>query len=149
VPETTIVDTGAAESFGRTLDACIANKRGRSITYRLFGPPGTAEERAEQLRDACNRHELFTDVLLDVMNGDVFVRASERDARRFADKIEACHIELRELEPRCAIVASDAAVRAPFEPWGAVPPAIEKMRAMKARFDPHGTLNPGRFIGGI
>ncbi len=149
VPETTIVDTGAAESFDRTLDACIANKRGRSITYRLFGPPGTAEERAERLRDACNRHELFTDVLLDVMNGDVFVRASERDARRFADKIEPCHLELRELEPRCAIVASDAAVRAPFEPWGAVPPAIDKMRAMKARFDPHGTLNPGRFIGGI
>jgi len=149
VPETTIVDTGAAESFERVLDACIANKRGRSITYRLFGPPGTAEERAERLRDACNRHELFTDVLFDVMNGDVFVRASEKDARSFAAKIELCHRELRELEPRCAIVASDAAARAPFEPWGAVPPAIEKMRAMKARFDPHGTLNPGRFIGGI
>jgi glycolate oxidase FAD binding subunit len=149
VPETTIVDTGASESFDRTLDACIANKRGRSITYRLFGTPGTVEERAMRLRDACNRHELFTDVLFDVMNGDVFMRASERDALRFAEKIEACHAELRELEPRCAIVAGDAAARASFEPWGAVPPAIEKMRALKARFDPHGTLNPGRFIGGI
>ncbi len=149
VPETMIVDTGASESFDRTLDACIANKRGRSITYRLLGTPGTAEERAVRLRDACNRHELFTDVLLDVMNGDVFVRASERDARRFAEKIEACHSELRELEPRCAIVGCNAVVGASFEPWGAVPPAIEKMRALKARFDPHGTLNPGRFIGGI
>jgi FAD/FMN-containing dehydrogenase len=79
----------------------------------------------------------------------VFVRASERDALRFGEKIEACHAELRELEPRCAIVAGDTAARASFEPWGAVPSAIEKMRALKARFDPHGTLNPGRFIGGI
>lgn len=149
VPETVIVDTGAAESLDRTIDACIANKRGRSMTYRLFGSPGTAEERAVRMRDACNRHELFSDVLFDVMNGDVFVRASERDAARFSQKIEACHAELRELEPRCVIVAGDSAARASFEPWGAVPPAIEKMRAMKARFDPHGTLNPGRFIGGI
>ena len=149
VPETTIVDTGAAESFDRTLDACIANKRGRSITYRVLGLPGEAEGRAVRVRDLCNRHELFTDVLFDVMNGDVFVRASERDGARFAAKIDACHAGVRDAEPRAAIVAGDAAARAAFEPWGALPPAIERMRAMKARFDPHGTLNPGRFIGGI
>ena len=149
VPETAIVDTGAAESYDRTLDACIANKRGRSITYRVLGLPGDAEERAVRIRDACNRHELFTDVLFDVMNGDVFVRASERDGARFAAKIVACHADVRDEEPRAAIVAGDAAARATFEPWGALPPGIEKMRAMKARFDPHGTLNPGRFIGGI
>ncbi|HEV2262681.1 MAG TPA: FAD-binding oxidoreductase [Candidatus Rubrimentiphilum sp.] len=149
VPETAIVDTGASESFDRSLNACIANKRGRSITYRSLGLPGTAQERAVLLRDVCNRHELFTDVLFDVMNGDVFVRASERSAERFAAKIALCHAELRALEPRAVIVASDAPIRATFEAWGATPPAIEKMRALKARFDPHGTLNPGRFIGGI
>lgn len=149
VPQTAIVDTGAWESFERTLDACIANKRGRSITYRSLGPPGCAEDRAVRMRDACNRHELFTDVLFDVMNGDVFVRASERVAVRFAAKIEACHAELRKLEPRCAIVSGDAPSRASFEPWGEPPAGFQKMRALKARFDPHGTLNPGRFIGGI
>jgi glycolate oxidase FAD binding subunit len=149
VPETAIVDTGAAESFDRTLDACVANKRGRSITYRVLGPPGEVETRAVRLRDGCNRHELFTDVLFDVMNGDVFVRASERDAARFGEKIAACHADVRDAEPRAAIVAGDTIARATFEPWGALPPGIEKMRAMKARFDPHGTLNPGRFIGGI
>ncbi len=55
------------------LDACIATLGERSITYRVLGLPGEAVERAAALRDAANRHELFTDVLLDVMNGDVFV----------------------------------------------------------------------------
>jgi glycolate oxidase FAD binding subunit len=34
--------------------------------------------------------------------------------------------------------------------WDEVPgPAITLMRGLKARLDPHGVLNPGRFVGGI
>jgi glycolate oxidase FAD binding subunit len=36
------------------------------------------------------------------------------------------------------------------EPWGRTPaPALAVMRAVKARFDPTGTCNPGSFVGGI
>jgi glycolate dehydrogenase FAD-binding subunit len=149
VPETLIVDAGAGESFERILDACIANVGERSITYRALGLPGDAIERGTALRDAANRHELFTDVLIDIMNGDVFLRVSERDSRAFAEKAEACDDEVRSLAPRSVIAAGDAPIRASLNSWGAEPPAIEKMRALKAQFDPHGTLNRGRFAGGI
>jgi glycolate oxidase FAD binding subunit len=35
-----------------------------------------------------------------------------------------------------------------IDPWGPSP-ALAIMRRVKAQFDPHGTLNPGRFVGGI
>jgi FAD/FMN-containing dehydrogenase len=88
-------------------------------------------------------------VLIDIMNGDVFLRVSERDSRAFAEKAEACDDDLRSLAPRSVIAAGDAPIRASLDSWGSEPPGIDKMRALKARFDPHGTLNRGRFAGGI
>lgn len=149
VPETVIVDAGAAESFERILDATIANLGERSITYRALGLPGDAVELGTKLRDAANQHELFTDVLIDIMNGDVFLRVSERDSRAFAEKIEACDDHLRSLAPRSVIAAGEAPIRESLNAWGEDPPAIAKMRALKAQFDPHGILNRGRFAGGI
>ncbi len=35
-----------------------------------------------------------------------------------------------------------------IDPWG-TPAALDLMRRVKAQFDPHNTLNPGRFVGGI
>ncbi|MEM6254210.1 MAG: FAD-binding oxidoreductase [Cyanobacteria bacterium P01_D01_bin.156] len=36
-----------------------------------------------------------------------------------------------------------------FDPWGYTGNALGMMRAIKQQFDPHGLLNPGRFVGGI
>jgi glycolate oxidase FAD binding subunit len=53
-------------------------------------------------------------------------------------------------ERRGSLVVQDAPAKlaAQFDVWGPSP-ALEVMRRLKASFDPRGTLNPGRFIGGI
>jgi glycolate oxidase FAD binding subunit len=42
-----------------------------------------------------------------------------------------------------------AAARASVESWGPPPPAFAIMQRLKARFDPDGLCNPGRFVGGL
>jgi glycolate oxidase FAD binding subunit len=37
----------------------------------------------------------------------------------------------------------------PLDAWGEPGDALPLMRAVKQQFDPKGTLNPGRFVGGI
>jgi glycolate oxidase FAD binding subunit len=36
-----------------------------------------------------------------------------------------------------------------FDAWGNAGDALPLMSAVKRQFDPQGTLNPGRFVGGI
>ncbi len=149
VPETLIIDAGAPQSLQRIIDAQIAAVGERSVTYRSLGLPHDAERRATALRDAANGVHLFTDVLLDLMNGDVFLRVSDRDSRAFAEKIERCDDALRTLDPASVVVAGNSPIRATLRAWGRPPQAIDKMRALKQHFDPNGILNPGRFVGGI
>jgi glycolate dehydrogenase FAD-binding subunit len=39
--------------------------------------------------------------------------------------------------------------RSELDSWGSAGDALPLMRAVKQQFDPKGTLNPGRFVGGI
>ena len=149
VPETKIIDTGAAAVFERLLDAYIAELGERSTTFRMLGDPASVVARGTAARDAAHRHELFTDVLLDIMNGDVFLRASGRDARGFDAKAEAFDDSLRAVMPQRTIVAGNARIRSDLDPWGEPPPALGRMRELKMQFDPRRILNPGCFVGRI
>jgi glycolate oxidase FAD binding subunit len=149
VPETHIVDAGARESFERIVDAYIACLGERSVTYRLYPPADAAPGRALELRELTHRFGLRSETIVDVMNGDVALRVSDLDAHAFGSKIEQFDDALHAVEPTAQVVASEHPSRQHLRVWGAPPASIEHMRALKARFDPKRTLNPGCFIGGI
>ena len=62
-----------------------------------------------------------------------------RDLRRQA---EACGSNL-------VVWRAPAEVRSQVDAWGDAGEGVGLMRRIKAQFDPNGTLNPGRFVGGI
>ncbi len=57
---------------------------------------------------------------------------------------------VRALARRGSVVVSDAPpeVARDIDVWGPIG-ALDVMRRLKEQFDPHATLNPGRFVGGI
>ena len=62
-------------------------------------------------------------------------------------------LELRKnLESRAGalvILGCPVEIKAKTDVWGSPGNALHLMKSIKAQFDPTGTLNPGRFIGGI
>ena len=149
VPETRIVDAGARECFERVIDAYVASLGQRSVTYRLYPFPSESVLCATKLHALSRSFELRSETIVDLMNGDVVLRVSDFDMHAFGSKIESFDEKLHEEEPRAIVVASDHPHRGNLRVWGVAAPAIERMRALKERFDPNRTLNPGCFVGGI
>ena len=149
VPETQIIDTGALGAFDRILDACSATIGQRSITYRFSGNLDDAETRLRATYVATHQSGLAAESLLDLMNGDLYARISGKDAHAFCERIEALDDALHVQIPKAVVVACESPIRQVLNVWGSTPAALDRMRAVKATFDPAGTLNPGRFIGDI
>jgi len=73
------------------------------------------------------------------------------DAPADASALVALRTEVRGLGSNAAlvIVRCPTALKSSVEVWGDPGPSLALMRAITAKLDPHNTLNPGRYVGGI
>jgi glycolate oxidase FAD binding subunit len=106
---------------------------------------GAAIERIERLREL---HPLRGPVWARAGNGLVYARLAA-DAAAEAEALAAAHAALLADWPQTTLAAGDPAVARAAKPWGADPAGLSVMRALKQRFDPSRTLQPGRYVGGI
>ena len=148
VPETRLVDFGAAEVLQRLIDAYAPPPHDRTVSYRLFGLPADVEPRAAALVRLARERGLECETSCDLNKGDVVARVSSPDLGTFETAIVPFDEALRDKEP-ARITSAPQRLRALLDAWGAPPAALAVMRGLKARFDPRNTLAPGRFAGGI
>ncbi|BDE05663.1 FAD-linked oxidase [Vulcanimicrobium alpinum] len=144
VAETRILDgADAAAVFQRAIDSVVAPADGQEVTLLARGLPSEAVHRAEAARTALGAN-VPVRTLADLLTGDV-VAGIAGDAGALARGVA----RLRDVLGRAQIVASHLPAGVEIDAWGTAPSTIGTMRALKARFDPHGTLAPGGFVGGI
>ncbi len=81
-----------------------------------------------------------TPFVADVANGQIYASGS-LDVRKVR-QIVAEH------EGYTVIMNAPRKVSQEMDPWGISPDSLDLMRKLKARWDPHGILNPGAFLVG-
>ena len=80
--------------------------------------------------------------------GLVLARLGEAPVERLVDLIEAARRLATDAGGSLVVTAAPVVVKESIDVWGDAD-ALSLTRRLKQEFDPRGTLNPGRFIGGL
>jgi glycolate oxidase FAD binding subunit len=81
-------------------------------------------------------------------HGLIFARLAGDDDPVLISAVETLRQSAQHILGSLVVLDGPAALTQRLDVWGAVP-ALDVMRRLKSRFDPHATLNPGRFVGKI
>jgi glycolate oxidase FAD binding subunit len=149
VPETALFDANAGSIYQRAVNAFVATIAGRSAGFRVAGLPDAVLDTLAAVHTAAERHNLKSESIADLVNGDVIVRVSAETPTAFTIGIVTFAEEIYEAFARVMLVSAPASVRSHIDAWGRPPAAAPTMRALKERFDPKGTLAPGRLAGDL
>jgi FAD/FMN-containing dehydrogenase len=149
VPQTRLIDREAGFAFARVLDAYVETLGSRSMTYRSLGLPSDTTPRIDAFARVARANRLTLETIEDVRTGDVIARLSARLVADFATRAKLFDGERRTALAEARILVAPEKLRAGLDAWGAPPASLPLMRTLKSRFDPNGTLAPGRYVGGI
>jgi glycolate oxidase FAD binding subunit len=122
---------------------------GSEVALKLSTPPAELAGVLDSTLGACSRRGVTPRITAHAGNGVTYVGLSGGDEETQSQVVE----ELREIWTRRggSVVVREAplAFKKRVGVWGSLGSRLELSRRVKEKFDPRGTLNPGRFVGGI
>ena len=141
-----------AQAIGFGFEQPICDQWTHSSRDRLNSIDGGSDDlfvRGETFAHLARSHALDLERIEDMRAGDVIARLTTPVSGQLEERIVAFDAALHGATPRAQVLSAPEALRGKLEMWGNPPRSLDVMRALKARFDPKGTLAPGRFVGGI
>ena len=120
--------------------------RGDRLVYRVTVPRAAAAEVIQTVHSG-STVDLRPEVVSDAAVGIVWISSSTDNlAAKWFVKLIA---KAREYRGHAIILAAPPHLKHGVDVWGPAPPSLSLMREIKRQFDPHGLLNPGRFMAGM
>jgi len=125
----------------------IKNGSPNTLTLKASLLPTETAHWLTNLEQVCQQQEVQATWRVHAGHGLISVRLVGDDAALIASVNK---LRQKAMEQKGSVVVTEAPFQLAqqLDVWGPVP-ALSVMRNIKARFDPHNTLNPGRFVGGL
>jgi FAD/FMN-containing dehydrogenase len=121
---------------------------------KIAVPPSRSLDAFDRLRSELEGRRLPATLLAHAANGLVYARLeprawSDTDIEALASLISQARSFAVERQGSLVVESAPVALKQRVDVWGEIGPALKLMRSLKEKLDPHGTLNPGRFVGRI
>jgi glycolate oxidase FAD binding subunit len=131
-------------------DATDANQP----VLKVAVPPARSLELLSRMKTALQTSGLEAWLLAYAGTGLVYARFAATDwddpqLDRLATLVREIRAIAVEREGSLVIETGPVGLKQRVDAWGEIGPPLRLMRALKEKLDPTGTLNPGRYVGGI
>ncbi|HEX8925839.1 MAG TPA: FAD-binding oxidoreductase, partial [Terriglobales bacterium] len=136
---------GSADVWNTREQACNAN--GEVFVCKISMLPSGIGATAEMAREVLA--DLVPWAFVAQSCGLAALRIESRDEASTRDFIASLRAQLAESGGSLVVLSCPAEWKKSLNVWGAPGSAQALMKRIKERFDPKGTLNRGRFVGGI
>lgn len=126
-----------------------ASVQATSVSLRVMLLPSSVAEFMAHVRDLGRNAGRAVRSIAFPTTGLVLSYMGEATAEQLSEFVRAARRQARDADGSLIVDAAPPEVKRAVDVWGDPGTSVELMRRLKQQFDPGGTLNPGRFLGGI
>jgi glycolate oxidase FAD binding subunit len=146
-------DEGLRRLWQMVRNLADASERERPV-LKLAVPPAATVDALGQLRSSLENRGLEAELLAHAGVGLAYARLEPRQWNNeslalLAEAISEARVFANARAGSLVVESCPTELKGQIDVWGEIGPALRLMRALKDQLDPRGTLNPGRYVGGI